>query len=150
MKKQDTVSRKLVVDRRKNYDRRSTDVVFQEGQFVWLRKRTKEKGLSPKLQPRWLGPYLIVSRLSDVTFRVQLTPRAHPIIVHADRMKRYEGQARPTWQFHRRETTSETAQEDEVGNVDSQETEDKNETKTVSPEPQRRYPMRDRRQPNYF
>ena len=61
---------------KKNYDKKSTTVKYEEGPFVWLRKRTREKGLTPKLQPRWLGPYLIVTRMSDVTFRVQLSPRS--------------------------------------------------------------------------
>ena len=89
---------------KKNYDQKSTTVKYEEGQFVWLRKRTREKGLTPKLQPRWLGPYLIVTRMSDVTFRVQLSPRSHPMVVHADRMKKYEGPSRETWRFKRKES----------------------------------------------
>ena len=82
---------------KKSYDQKSTSVKFEEGQFVWLRKKTREKGLSPKLQPRWLGPYLIVTRMSDVTFRIQASPRSHPMVVHADRMKKYEGIERQAW-----------------------------------------------------
>ena len=81
---------------KQNYDRNSTAVKFEEPQFVWLRKRTREKGLSPKWQPRWIGPYLIVTRMSDVTFRVQFSPRSHPMVVHVDRMKKYEGSSRET------------------------------------------------------
>ena len=139
---------------KKNYDRKSTTVKFEEGTFVWLRKRTREKGLTPKLQPRWLGPYLIVTRMSDVTFRVQLTPRSHPIVVHADRMKKYEGQNRPTWQFTRPEPNDNAVDgscdgaQEEIESVVSRGGEDDEETGTVAQESQKRYPTRERRRPN--
>ena len=84
---------------KQNYDRRAAAVQLQAGQFVWMRKKTREKGFAPKLQPRWLGPFLVVTKLSDVTFRLQLTPRAPPVIVHADRLKPYTGVTREVWQF---------------------------------------------------
>ena len=77
---------------KQHYDRRSESVCVDE------EKKTREKGLAPKLQPKWLGPYLVVSKLSDVTFRLQLTPRALPFIVHADRLKPYTGATREVWQ----------------------------------------------------
>ncbi|XP_063960215.1 uncharacterized protein LOC135155237 [Lytechinus pictus] len=58
------------------YNRRASDADFDVGQYVWLRKKNRKKGVSPKLEPRWLGPFLIISKLSAVTFRLQQTPRS--------------------------------------------------------------------------
>ena len=49
---------------------------------MWLHDPAKKKGVSPKLQLRWKGPFLIVSKLSDVTMRIQMSPRAKPMVVH--------------------------------------------------------------------
>ena len=74
---------------------------LQENQFVWLFDPLKKKGVSPKLQLRWKGPFLIVSQLSDVTFRIQATTRSKPIVVHSDRLKPYRGQELPKWTWRK-------------------------------------------------
>jgi len=45
----------------------------------------------------WEGPYTVVKRLSDVTYRIQLTPKSKPKIVHFDRLKKYLGNNAPQW-----------------------------------------------------
>ena len=59
----------LVCRRQKQYyERRAITVKFEVGQYVWLRLKMRQRGKSPKLQTRtWLGPYLVVTKLSDVT-----------------------------------------------------------------------------------
>ena len=34
----------------------------------------RKKGLSPKLQTNWDGPYKIIKRLNDVVYRIQKAP----------------------------------------------------------------------------
>ena len=64
---------------------------------------------------------------------VQLTPRSHPIVAYADRMKKYEGQSRTTWQFRRPEPNNDTEDgscekgQEEIENVVSQEGGEENE-----------------------
>ena len=67
------------------------------GQFVWLHSPAKKKGLSPKLQKRWLGPYLIVNQLSEVTYRIQQKPTGKKTVVHYDRLKPYLGHPLEPW-----------------------------------------------------
>ncbi|XP_041470079.1 uncharacterized protein LOC121419685 [Lytechinus variegatus] len=98
---------------KQHYDKATESVQFHPGEFVWMRKKTREKGLAPKLQPRWLGPYLVVTKLSDVTFRLQLSPRSHPFIVHADRLKPYTGAARDVWQYNSSASNPPTRDDDE-------------------------------------
>ena len=56
---------------KRTYDQKAERSRFRVGDFVWLHTTAKTKGLSPKLQRRWHGPYLIVDKLSDVTYRIQ-------------------------------------------------------------------------------
>ncbi|XP_038062372.1 uncharacterized protein LOC119732841 [Patiria miniata] len=52
---------------KKCYDQKTIGAKLKTGEFVWLHNPSKTKGLSPKLQRRWEGPYLILQKLSDVT-----------------------------------------------------------------------------------
>lgn len=85
-------------DRQKrNYDRHQFGTPYSEGQFVWYFNATRTKGLSPKLQKKWKGPYLITKKLSDVTYRIQESSRGKPKVVHSDKLKPYTGEERESW-----------------------------------------------------
>ena len=57
---------------------------FEEGQLIRV---VAAKDATEGKEPQTLGPYLVVTKLSDVT------PRAKPLIVHNDRLKPYTGVA---------------------------------------------------------
>ena len=82
---------------KRNYDRRATESGLREGEFVWLYNPAKKRHMSPKLQLRWEGPWLIVKRLSDVTFRIQLRRNGKCKVVHSDRLKAYQGEKLVPW-----------------------------------------------------
>ena len=42
------------------YDRKVSGKAFNTGDEVWLLITAREKGLSPKLQEKWQGPYKVV------------------------------------------------------------------------------------------
>ena len=141
---------------KRNYDRQTSNETFASGQFVWLRTDFRKKGVSPKLTNRWDGPYKIITRLSDVTYRIQLTPRSKLKIVHFDRLKPYEGPTPEAWKSH------ETHSDDEGNRTDTSDTENEElttfdddlqpriediESSTTS---NPRYPTRHRRQPDFF
>ena len=67
------------------------------GDSVWLHNIRRKKGRNPKLDCPWEGPYLVVSVLSDVTYRIQRSRRAKPKVIHADRLKPYLGPALKSW-----------------------------------------------------
>ncbi|GFU93297.1 retrovirus-related Pol polyprotein from transposon 412 [Trichonephila clavipes] len=52
------------------YDARATGHDFHEGDKVWLWNPKRRKGLSPKLQTNWEGPYTVLKRLNDVVVRI--------------------------------------------------------------------------------
>ena len=82
---------------KKNYDRRATDPGIRKNEFVWLFNPAKRKGVCPKLQLKWEGPYLVLKKLSDVVFRIQRAKGAKPRVVHADRLKPYRGEPLEPW-----------------------------------------------------
>ncbi|GFW49334.1 retrovirus-related Pol polyprotein from transposon 412 [Trichonephila clavipes] len=60
------------------YDARATGHDFHEGDKVWLWNPKGRKGLSPKLQTNWEGPYTVLKRLNDVVVRIQKSPHSKP------------------------------------------------------------------------
>ena len=43
---------------------------YSEGELVWLRNNAKKRGLCPKLQRRFKGPYKIMERITEVLYRI--------------------------------------------------------------------------------
>lgn len=82
---------------RRHYDRGSRPVTFEAGDQVWLHNPRRRKGHSPKLQSAWEGPYDIVEKISEVTFRIRRGRRGKSKVVHADRLWKYHGPGRFTW-----------------------------------------------------
>lgn len=82
---------------KKVYDRKAHAHELTVGQFVWCYNSARTKGLSPKLQRRWKGPFLIIHRLSDVVYRIQAKNRGKKMVVHADRLKPYLGEPLASW-----------------------------------------------------
>ncbi|GBM09108.1 hypothetical protein AVEN_5290-1 [Araneus ventricosus] len=71
------------------YDSRATDHHFKEGDLVWMYNPKRRRGLSPKLQQNWEGPYTVVKKLNDVVYRVQRSPNAKPKVIHINRLAPY-------------------------------------------------------------
>ncbi|XP_055950844.1 uncharacterized protein K02A2.6-like [Argiope bruennichi] len=74
------------------YDARATGHNFHEGDQVWLWNPKRRKGLSPKLQTNWEGPYTVLKRLNDVVVRIQKSPHSKPKVIHCNRPAPYLGQ----------------------------------------------------------
>ncbi|GBM14823.1 hypothetical protein AVEN_36688-1 [Araneus ventricosus] len=68
------------------YDSRATDHHFKEGDLVWMYNPKRRRGLSPKLQQNWKGPYTVVKKLNDVVYRVQRSPNVKPKVIHINRL----------------------------------------------------------------
>lgn len=71
------------------YDLKATSHKFQEGDRVWLWNPKRRKGLCPKLQASWEGPYKVIKKINDVVVRVQKYPSARPKTVHINRLAPY-------------------------------------------------------------
>ena len=96
---------KLVTDRmRQRYDSSPECHRLQPGDAVWLHNPQRTKGLSPKLQRPWQGPFTVIKRINDVVYRIKLSPTAKPKVVHRNRLWSYTGASPPTW-FRAQEQT---------------------------------------------
>ncbi|KAJ8934624.1 hypothetical protein NQ318_023204 [Aromia moschata] len=78
-------------------DTTSTETAFKPGDAVWLYAPKRTKGKSPKLQSNWEGPYTIVKKINDLVYRIQLSPRSKPKVVHLERLAKYTGHNPPDW-----------------------------------------------------
>ena len=69
------------------YDAHHKTVDFKIGSAVWVHFGLPEVGLTHKLLPRFDGPYEILEKLDQVTYRV--TDQARMFPVHVQRMLPY-------------------------------------------------------------
>ena len=72
---------------KRDYDHRENRTDYNTGDLVLVRDVTKRKGLTPKLQSHWKGPYTIVKLISDLVYLVRESPRGKTFTVHHDRLK---------------------------------------------------------------
>jgi hypothetical protein len=86
---------KLAGNRMKTrYDKLANSADYQEGERVWLYRPTHTKGKSQNFQSLWEGPYKILTRITDVVYRIQKHPRSRMRVVHLDRLAPYQGAVR--------------------------------------------------------
>ena len=70
------------------YDRRVAGSPFSVGDRVLLSSTAVKRGLSPKLHPKWRGPYIVLAKINDVNYRVQLaTGQGRHQVVHFNRLR---------------------------------------------------------------
>ena len=77
---------------KKKYDIGSKMQNIVEGSAVWLHNPHRTKGLCPKLQRNWEGPYIVIDKINDVIYRIRKGPKYKPKVVHQDRLKPYKGE----------------------------------------------------------
>ena len=70
------------------YDEKVHGKPFEPGDWVWLHSPVIPRGSSRKLHRPWKGPYTIVKKMSDSTYRVQhLQKQKDRQVVHFNRLK---------------------------------------------------------------
>ena len=78
------------IKHKKTYDHRTECIGFQTKDEVWYYRPVRKVGLSPKLQNDWLGPCTITERISDILYRIRLPHSRRTVVVHLDKLKKYE------------------------------------------------------------
>lgn len=71
------------------YDLKATAYDFKEGDSVWLWNPKRRKGLSPKLQTFWEGPYKVIKKINDVVVRIQKSSSSRWKTMHINRLAPY-------------------------------------------------------------
>lgn len=74
------------------YDKGLKPREYEPGDWVW---RWYLPAISNKLGQGWTGPYLVIKRISDVTYEIQLNSEKNPIVVHVDHLKPFQGRQPP-------------------------------------------------------
>ena len=72
---------------KKMYYFRKNFRAYALGDTVYLHSLVRKKGTSPKFHSPWTGPYLVVGKISDLVYQIQLTSKSDVKIVHHDRLK---------------------------------------------------------------
>jgi len=89
---------KAQAERRKQYyDMKVNRTEFQKHDWVWYFYPRKRTGKSMKWQKLYTGPFLVLAKLGPVTYAIQKSLRADPLIVHVDKLKLFEGPAPRSW-----------------------------------------------------
>ena len=79
------------------YDRNKNFTEYSIGDAVWYICPVRKPGISPKMIRDWKGPYIITEKFGDVLYKIQLSPRRKPKVVHYDKLKPYLGENKPLW-----------------------------------------------------
>ena len=66
------------------YDTNSKVVEYSDGDYVLLRSPP----VPCKFQYRWLEPYVVVQRISSLTYEINLPGASENVIVHVNRLKK--------------------------------------------------------------
>ena len=77
---------KSAIRQKRGYDVNTKTRSFKRGDWVWVFYPPSDKD---KFGRGWKGPYLVVSRLGEVNYRVQKDETSQPITVHVDHIKAY-------------------------------------------------------------
>lgn len=56
------------------------------GEKVWVRDKARRRGVCPKLQRRYKGPYTVVKRVSEVLYKLLDQEKVVEIIVNFNRL----------------------------------------------------------------
>lgn len=73
--------------RKQRHDKNAGDEGYRVGDRVYLRVETVPSGMSRKLAPKWSGPFRVIEKLSEVTFKIHDVSRGEDKVVHANRLK---------------------------------------------------------------
>lgn len=81
----------------RGYLRRARDAKYSAGDRMWLHNPRRKRGLSPKLQSSWEGPYTVEQPLSDVTYRIKGGPKGRRLVVHVNRLWAFPDPGQFSW-----------------------------------------------------
>ena len=81
---------------KKYYNAHTHGCSFNVGDSVWYANKLRKKGVSPKLQPKWRGPCLVVKRFNDCLVHINLSCKKS-MTVHTDLLKPCYSTRLPGW-----------------------------------------------------
>ena len=70
------------------------------GDAVWHAIPKHQIGKNSKLDKKWVGPYLVCRKISDVVYKIKTGPKSKPKAVHHNSLRPYEGEYKPKWSIN--------------------------------------------------
>ncbi|XP_033757508.1 uncharacterized protein LOC117339906 [Pecten maximus] len=84
------------VRQKRTYDLNLHTSKYSLGDAVFKLDTSKKIGQSPKLKSPWVGPYLVVKKLSPALYRI-CDRKSRATVVHHDRLKACHDRELPVW-----------------------------------------------------
>ena len=85
------------VKQKKRYDAKCVVNKYQQGDLVWLLNEIREVDVCSKLQPAYIGPFVISKVLSVFDCEVVINAAGKTKVIHHDKLKPYKGDNPPNW-----------------------------------------------------
>ena len=84
---------------KQNYDVRSKDINFQAGDLVWYQSEIGQLNITPKLRKPFMGPCVVLERVNDINYRIQLDKKGGSKLVNVCKLKKYvtNGETLASW-----------------------------------------------------
>jgi hypothetical protein len=75
---------------KERYDKRARKSDFDIGDLVYVNRSEPSEGLTPKLQPRWMGPYLVCLIMGDELMVQPEGERGKTLWIHKNQCKPFQ------------------------------------------------------------
>lgn len=72
---------------KKYFDFKVNHQCYHVGEKVWVRDKARKRGVCPKLQRRYKGPYVVMERVSEVLYKLLDQEKGVEMIIHFNRLK---------------------------------------------------------------
>jgi len=84
--------------RRKDYyDMKSNLISIEPFDKVWFLNENRKEGCCQKLMPLYTGPCLVLQKLNDINYKIQLNGQGTIKVVNHDKLKPYKSSNIPRW-----------------------------------------------------
>jgi hypothetical protein len=85
------------VRRKTNYDAKSNLIRYKRGSMVWFLSDNNQLHITPKLRSPYEGPFLVLKRVNDLDYIVQVNANGKRKVINHNRLKPYQGDQDLTW-----------------------------------------------------
>jgi transposase InsO family protein len=82
------------------YNQPNRHQFFKPGDSVMILNEARKIGESKKLQPLYLGPVVVLEKINDLLYRIQMDEKGSQKCLNVDKMKKYEGDNHPPWKLN--------------------------------------------------
>ena len=79
------------------YDSKISVNSYKPGDYVWYLNENRKVGISPKLQVKYFGPCLVIMKVNDLDYVIQINDKGKRKLVHHNKLKPYEGDQSLGW-----------------------------------------------------